>query len=401
LGVGAGFASFVAGWALRAGMATSLSRMGADLVVVPRETLVNITSSLLTVQPTDASLDADMAKSLAAIPGVARVAPQRIVVSMIDGHAVNLIAFDPASDFSIQPWLGGHQPGPPSTDSVITGGRVAVRVGEALQICGKSLVVHGRLGQTGVGPFDQSYFLSFDALAGINALNRASEAQSGGTAAAPANAVNGVAAPHAVETDAEADACKADVPLNRVSAFLLQLSPGAKVEDVKFSIAQLPGIRIVEGNAVLTSSRQALGPLFLGIVVFAVFQVVALMIVVSLLFSAIVQERYREVGLLRAMGARPNQIMAIILAESAIVTGLGGVAGLAFGTALLLIFARSLGFYFGLLGIPFSWPPLLVLQESAVVAVVFSAVLGLIGAFLPAWRVRGLDPYALIQTQER
>jgi putative ABC transport system permease protein len=155
------------------------------------------------------------------------------------------------------------------------------------------------------------------------------------------------------------------------------------------------------GNAVLTSSRQALGPLFLGIVVFAVFQVVALMIVVSLLFSAIVQECYREVGLLRAMGARPNQIMTIILAESAIVTGLGGVAGLAFGTALLLIFTRSLGFYFGLLGVPFSWPPLALLQESAVVAVVFSAVLGLVGSFLPAWRVRGLDPYALIQTQAR
>jgi putative ABC transport system permease protein len=46
LGVGVGFASFVAGWALRAGMVTSLSRMGADLVVVPREALVNITFEL-------------------------------------------------------------------------------------------------------------------------------------------------------------------------------------------------------------------------------------------------------------------------------------------------------------------------------------------------------------------
>jgi len=35
LGVGVGFASFVAGWALRAGMATSLSRMGADLWSFP------------------------------------------------------------------------------------------------------------------------------------------------------------------------------------------------------------------------------------------------------------------------------------------------------------------------------------------------------------------------------
>ena len=66
--VGIGFASFVAGWALRAGMTTTFSRMGADLVVVPRKTLVNITSSLLTVQPTDATLAADMAARSALSP---------------------------------------------------------------------------------------------------------------------------------------------------------------------------------------------------------------------------------------------------------------------------------------------------------------------------------------------
>src|SRR5437870_10127073 len=43
LGVGIAFASFVAGWALWQGMAQSFSRMGADLLVVPRGTLVNIT----------------------------------------------------------------------------------------------------------------------------------------------------------------------------------------------------------------------------------------------------------------------------------------------------------------------------------------------------------------------
>ena len=102
----------------------------------------------------------------------------------------------------------------------------------------------------------------------------------------------------------------------------------------------------------------------------------------SLLFSVIVQERYREVGLLRAMGAKPNQAMTIILTEAAIITGLGGIAGLGFGAAMLLIFARSLGFYFGLLGVPFSWPPLAVLQISAVLAISFSAILGSCGRFL-------------------
>jgi putative ABC transport system permease protein len=401
LGVGIGFASFVAGWAMRTGISTSLSRMGADLVVVPSETLVNITSSLLTVQPTDSSLDSGIGKSIAAIPGIARVASQRIVRSVIGGQAANLIAFDPSTDFSILPWLGERQSGPPSLDNVITGSRVPAHVGDVLQICGKSFVVYGRLELTGVGPFDESYFLSFDALDAINVLNHVPGAQQSGVRAPdPVNGGRGPASAGA-DSDLNADACKADLPLNRASAFLLQLSAGAKVEDVKFSLAQLPGVRIVEGNTVLTNSRQAIGPLFLGVVIFAVFQVVALMIVVSLLFSAIVQERYREVGLLRAMGARPKQIMTIILAEAAIVTGLGGVAGLIFGTSLLLVFARSLGFYFGLLGIPFFWPPLAILQASAAVAILFSVLLGIVGAFLPAWRVCGLDPYALIQAQER
>src|SRR4029077_5982854 len=165
------------------------------------------------------------------------------------------------------------------------------------------------------------------------------------------------------------DVCSPDLALDRVSSFLLQLSPGARVDEVKFAVARLPDVKIVEGNNVLTSSRQALSSLLIGIAVFTAFQLTALLILVSLLFSAIVQERYREVGLLRAMGARPNQVLAIVLGEAAIITGFAGSAGLGFGAALLMIFARSLGFYFDLLGIPFSWPPAMVLQLAAFVAV--------------------------------
>jgi putative ABC transport system permease protein len=75
LGVGIGFAGFVAGSALRQGISTSFSRMGADLLVVPRATLINITASLLTVQPTDETLPADLANRIAAIPGSPRSRP--------------------------------------------------------------------------------------------------------------------------------------------------------------------------------------------------------------------------------------------------------------------------------------------------------------------------------------
>ena len=67
LAVGVGYASFTVGAALRVGVATSFSRMGADMAVVPYGTLVNITSSLLTVQPTDLELDGNLADQLRAI----------------------------------------------------------------------------------------------------------------------------------------------------------------------------------------------------------------------------------------------------------------------------------------------------------------------------------------------
>jgi putative ABC transport system permease protein len=395
LGVGIGFASFVAGWALREGIARSFSRMGADLVVVPRTTLVNITASLLTVQPTDATLAANLVERIAAIPGVARAAPQRIVPALVEGHVVNLIAFDPARDFSVLTWLEQRRPGP--VEGLIAGGGLVAGPGETLGVCGMPLRVYDRLGKTGVGPFDESYFLSFDALADVVSFCRSSGARTAGKP--PASATTNDGAPLAGVN--HADVCSPDLPLDRISAVLLQLSPGAKVEEVKFGLARFSDIKIVEGNSVLTSSRQALSTLLVGIAAFTAFQLTALLILVSLLFSAIVQERYREVGLLRAMGAKPDQVMTIILAEAAIITGFGGLAGLGFGIAVLLTFARSLGFYFGLLGVPFSWPPPAVLHAGAILAIVFSAILGLLGAFLPAWRVRRMAPYTLIQRDGR
>jgi putative ABC transport system permease protein len=355
---------------------------------------VNITASLLTVQPTDETLADGLAHPIAAIPGISAVAPQRIVPALVEGQAANLIAFDPAHDFSVLPWLEERQGG--AADGLIAGGRLAARLGTTLSVCGMPLRVHGRLGKTGVGPFDESYFISFQTLANIVAFCRSSDARASSTSVPPRKPE-----PPSVAGMDHASLCSPDLPLDRVSAFLLQLSPGAKIEEVKFALARLPDIKVVEGNNVLTTSRQALGMLLVGIAAFTALELVALLILVSLLFSAIVQERYREVGLLLAMGANPNQVMTIILTEAAIITGLGGLAGLGFGSAVLLTFARSLGFYFGLLGVPFSWPPFAVLQAGAVLAIAFSAILGLVGAFLPAWRVRRMAPYALIQSEGR
>ena len=117
----------------------------------------------------------------------------------------------------------------------------------------------------------------------------------------------------------------------------------------------------------MRSYRDASGPgqPVSSITVFALLLLLGLLILISLLFSAIVQERYQELSLLRAMGARPDQIMSIILTEAAAITALGGLFGLGFGISLVLIFARTFGFYFESIGVPFAWPPIWITALAA------------------------------------
>jgi putative ABC transport system permease protein len=64
--------------------------------------------------------------------------------------------------------------------------------------------------------------------------------------------------------------------------------------------------------------------------------------------------------------------------------------------ALVFAFARTFGFYFASLEVPFAWPPAQTTMAVAILALVVSAALGAIGAFLPSWRARSLDPYVMI-----
>jgi putative ABC transport system permease protein len=380
LAVGIGVAGLVAGRALSDGIAASFSRMGADLVVVPRGTLVNLTASLLTVQPTDETLDAAVVPRVAAIEGVARAAPQRLVKIAVEGRGFNLIAFDPATDFTVQTWARERRPTSMGVTELLAGNRVPGKTGETLSVCRRPMEVHGRLSRTGVGPVDDSYFITFEGLDFLAALCRQDADLKQGDHAAM---------------------CLPDYVSGKVSAILLQLAPNARAEQVKFAVSQIAGVKVVEGNALLTSSRQALRSLLAGVAVFAGVGALAILILVSLLFSAIVQERTRELGLLRALGARPNHVVAMVLAEAAMITGLGGLVGIVLGFALLFASARSLGFYFEGLGVPFGWPPIEMLAAIAAAVVVASAALGVAGALYPAWRVRRLEPFALIHGDAR
>jgi len=389
IAVGVGFSGAVVGWALREGVTTSFSRMGADLVIVPQGALVNITSTLLTVQPTDLDLDESFGETLRAVPGLAKVAPQRLVRAAVEGRAINLIAYDPARDFTVESWLPEGQKTSPDPFGLLVGARGAEKLGDTLTICGRTLTVAGRLGHTGVGPVDESQFITF---AGLDQLVAAARQM---RLAHPAGEA-GQDGRHEHHGAAE---CLPDLAPGRVTAYLIQLAPGASPEQARFSIGQIPGVKIVAGNPVFTAARQSLGTLFWGVAAFAGLLVLALLFVVSLLFSAIVQERYREIGVLRAMGAGPGQIIGLTLMEAVLLTGMGSLLGVGFGFLLIFVSARSLGFYFVSLGAPFDGPTDAFIWAAAILSMSCGVLLGAISALIACRRALRLEPYRMIQME--
>ena len=98
-----------------------------------------------------------------------------------------------------------------------------------------------------------------------------------------------------------------------------------------------------------------------------------------------VSERTREVGLLKALGVTPAQVVAAFLLEAAILSTAGGVVGVGFGYAA----ARAVKTLYP--SFPMA-PP----DWAVAAALLVSVSVGLVFGVLPAWRAARLDPVAAL-----
>ena len=360
-------------------MSVGFTRMGADMMVVPEGALTNITAALLVVEPTELVLDAD-ALAKANLASVGRYAAQKIVRvehSGIGSHheSVDLIGFDPARDFTIQPWLverinRGLQPG-----DVILGAERDAPLGSQLLIFGKPHTVYGRLGRTGVGTHERGVFMPFATLEALAAVIHGP--MGGGGAAPPAALAPG-----------------------KVTGFLVELAPGATALQARFAIlSALSGAKVVAGDTTLSGIRQGLAALLDGILALMALMFVSTALMVSVLFSAIVTERRGELGLLKAIGARRSQVIGMMVTEAVLATGVGGLLGVALGVLMLRLFERSLVYYLEKLSVPFIWLDTPRTIAFAVGAIVLASVIGALGVLYPAWRASRRDAYDLVRSE--
>lgn len=375
MGSGAIFATATLSLGVEKSLTLGFSRLGADLMVVPRGTLVNIRAALLTGEPSTSYMSQSVLDEVSRLGGVRRAAPQLFVTSAdfyccVIGNAF-IVGFDPMRDFTVLPWLSERLDRPTAKDDLIVGGLVRYKPGDSVYFYGQPFTVFGRLGRTGIGAYDNGFFTTIER---VYEMAERSQNRQG-------------VVPLALER-------------GKISAVLVQLGVDVGPEAVRFAISKSPEVKVVMAGSLITEVRQALVALFSGTFVLTALLIVGNILMISCIFTSVVNERRRELGLLRAIGARNRTVSRLILNEALLVTFGGGLLGIAVGGILVRVFERTVLFYLESVNIPFVWPSLATVVLVGVGCVALSVAVGALGAFYPAVTAGRMEPYDLIRASE-
>jgi putative ABC transport system permease protein len=105
-----------------------------------------------------------------------------------------------------------------------------------------------------------------------------------------------------------------------------------------------------------------------------------------------VQQRTREIGIEKALGARKHQILVQFLAEALAITGVGGIAGVSFAYLISVVVGRIPFYSVMAKNASDADIRLIISPASILIAVMILVVTGLVSGMIPAMRAANLDP---------
>ena len=350
---------------IRHSLQVGTQRLGADIVVVPAGNEIEAQTALLLGKPlSEAWMPAENLDRIAQVEGVAKVSPQLYLETLTGAACCSawdmfMIVFDPKTDFTVMPWLRKEVRELGLLD-VVGGDWVIVpeATGEIL-IYGVKVNLATNLEPTGMG-LDKTMFLTFDTAHEI-------ARQSVTTAARLMNIPEGKISAVQVKV-------KEDYSIDGVAKRIKERVPGT------YPFASLELSRSIQKQ-----TKGLFRMLFLGLAVVWILAVV----LSGFVFSLMINERRREIGLLRAIGANRKFIFKLFLTESSILGLGGGLIGVAFAVLFVYLFRVYLMLS---AEVPLLIPPLPSLLGFMLACLVIALILAMPALLYPAIRASRIDP---------
>ncbi|GAB4337802.1 MAG: FtsX-like permease family protein [Desulfobulbaceae bacterium] len=338
-------------------------KLGADVVLVPVEAVQKAEEFILESKKKDFYMDKAIYEKIREFPEV-KEATYQIYLETLESGCCSIVegqvvAFDPKTDFVISPWF--RNPPPPLREGeVYIGSYVYEYLGliKTMALFNKEVTVVGDLEETGTG-LDHGIFMRVDD------LDKISETVTGKYRPGLISIIF-VKLREGVDLDLFTDKIQENFPN---LGMMTRGSIGADVRTTLRDITRVFSITILISSAL------------------------AVLLAWST-FTALANERRREVGILRAIGAHKSHIMKMFLAEAAIISLIGGLAGIGIGNYLIHHLAgdfdllSKLGAYasFSLLNVIYS-----------LIAMLAGIAVCLIGAAIPVVRLARMEPLLAIK----
>lgn len=301
-------------WGMEDSLEKMKARLGADIMVVPAGNQSSVEDALLMGVPVTLWMPRQVVTDIDALPEVDAASAQLFLSTMRGASCCSvsdmfMIAYDPATDFTVRPWLESKLERDLLLGETIGGHYVFVPEGrDNILIYGYEIELAGKLEPTGSG-LDQSMFFTFETALEIARLS-----------------------PMQAERELV-------IAPDSVSAVMVRLKEGNDPHQVAMKIENtIPGVTAIESALLYRSQRDYILGLLKGSAALAsIFWVISLALV-GLVTSMATAERRQEIGVLRALGVPRSKVLLSLLAEGVVIALIGGAVGIAIVTFAIFLF---------------------------------------------------------------
>ncbi len=346
---------------LQNGLKSYQARLGADIVAVPNEarTKGQLEGILLQGIPGYFYMDDAVVDKIRATEGVAAATPQFYLASASAGccsTAVQIIGFEPETDFIIQPWIRESYAGEIGFGDILVGYNIGIPMDGKLKFYNMDCRVVAQLDRTGTG-LDNAVYANMDTIREMMKYSRAA----------------GFHLSDGLNID------------RVVSSVMIQVADGYDIDQVAGELnIHLRRVEAIQTQSMISGIAGGLEGVshIIGVLVVLIWVLAIVILIIA--FLMISNERKREFAVLRVAGASQKMLSRLLLTEAAITSSVGAVIGVAVGLLILLPFNSLIH---SRLELPYLLPGAAALIALAVGAVVISVVAGSLTAAVSARRI--------------
>ena len=142
----------------------TVDRIGADVIVAPGEYESDLSDSLFSGGLCSFYFEKSLMDQVKKTDGIDKISPQLYIASLDAACCsvpVQIVAFEPESDFIVQPWMSGSNVSELKKGQTVVGSKITAKAGDKISFFGQEYEVAGKLEETGTS-YDNCAFMNFE-----------------------------------------------------------------------------------------------------------------------------------------------------------------------------------------------------------------------------------------------